>query len=706
MRRVLTTAVVTGALALGACGEMEADDASTSADSVIGSVAVGDAVVSASDLQAMPELRPGQIELARFVGYADPTTGEMRIDRVFETAEGQRLRTVGQANWCDATIVQDGVTGSNPDDTIELYTVEDSTGSMLPGGVVPSECLDDDLAVERPAYDDLYAINGVFCATVGLGNFYGSELRGVIAEITYSGDDAHTPTQYPYGNAADPDGISGVNAPSASEGGMFFFGDIGAAGAPTDAVEALWTFNNTSNSPFNFEGRIVFDAVEICGNDLDEDCDGVADNDCREFETGDACDVARDCESGVCPDDVCVDPTCDDGVTNGDETGVDCGGSCPDNCLTEWSGVRNNVDQATLEGWSECYVDRFSASYVPINNMLDACDGDDILVGCRRTWTSTLLVAAHAPRATLFGTDDGTGRTTSRNINGTQWYYSRRSSFGFARVGDSISRNSCDTDISGANNQRLCIHTYIDGNIMGGYRCGDVIGLSRSNGWERVIMESGGVSGAGTCFDGIQNGDEDDVDCGGTLCPVCQPPTCDDGIENGDELGVDCGGPLCGPCACDDGVQNGDEAGVDCGGTYCDPCPFVPQCSAAVTNLTSSTRNVATGSGVTCDDAPGRWGSNPDWQGARWYRFTGDAGTRMPTSPPSTSSCGTLAPGWLNGAHPEVADGVVDRQVCFHWDGSTCRWNRPIQVVNCGDHYRYNLPTTAGICYLRYCGTD
>lgn len=47
--------------------------------------------------------------------------------------------------------------------------------------------------------------------------------------------------------------------------------------------------------------------------------------------------------------------------------------------------------------------------------------------------------------------------------------------------------------------------------------------------------------------------------------------TCMDGIQNGDETGVDCGGD-CDPCpTCMDGIQNGDETGVDCGGT-CDPC--------------------------------------------------------------------------------------------------------------------------------------
>ena len=48
--------------------------------------------------------------------------------------------------------------------------------------------------------------------------------------------------------------------------------------------------------------------------------------------------------------------------------------------------------------------------------------------------------------------------------------------------------------------------------------------------------------------------------------------SCTDGIQNGDEEGIDCGGD-CDPCpTCEDGIQNGDEEGIDCGGTSCDPC--------------------------------------------------------------------------------------------------------------------------------------
>jgi len=46
-------------------------------------------------------------------------------------------------------------------------------------------------------------------------------------------------------------------------------------------------------------------------------------------EAGRLCEEPAHCESGVCTNGRCQAPTCHDGVQNGDETGVDCGGSCP-----------------------------------------------------------------------------------------------------------------------------------------------------------------------------------------------------------------------------------------------------------------------------------------------------------------------------------------------------------------------------------------
>lgn len=83
-----------------------------------------------------------------------------------------------------------------------------------------------------------------------------------------------------------------------------------------------------------------------------------------------------------------------------------------------------------------------------------------------------------------------------------------------------------------------------------------------------------------TCSDGIQNGDETSIDCGGPDCDAC--PTCTDGIQNGTETGVDCGGD-CDVCpSCDDGIQNGTETGVDCGG----------ECAACVTSVAEDKANI------------------------------------------------------------------------------------------------------------------
>ncbi|XP_068706633.1 uromodulin-like isoform X2 [Montipora foliosa] len=91
--------------------------------------------------------------------------------------------------------------------------------------------------------------------------------------------------------------------------------------------------------------------------------------------------------------------------------------------------------------------------------------------------------------------------------------------------------------------------------------------------------------------------------------------------------------------------------------------------------------------------------------GPAWFRFQDAAGTRMPTSCPPTHRCNTHAPGWLSGGHPSVADGQVNKTVCFHWTSDCCLWSTTIKVRNCGSFYVYYLHSTPG-CYLRYCGTD
>ncbi len=99
-----------------------------------------------------------------------------------------------------------------------------------------------------------------------------------------------------------------------------------------------------------------------------------------------------------------------------------------------------------------------------------------------------------------------------------------------------------------------------------------------------------------TCSDGVQNGDEEGIDCGGAVCepcPVPPEPTCVDEIKNGDEEGIDCGGscPPCSECArvgvcceaCRGGYEIPDVSGCEaptatCCRSYGYCIDIVPEC--------------------------------------------------------------------------------------------------------------------------------
>ena len=65
--------------------------------------------------------------------------------------------------------------------------------------------------------------------------------------------------------------------------------------------------------------------------------------------------------------------------------------------------------------------------------------------------------------------------------------------------------------------------------------------------------------------------------------------------------------------------------------------------------------------------------------------------------------CGTQRPGWLNGAHPIVTEGVVTRTVCYSYQSACCSGSNTIKVKNCSSYYVYELPSTPWFT-SRYCG--
>jgi hypothetical protein len=87
---------------------------------------------------------------------------------------------------------------------------------------------------------------------------------------------------------------------------------------------------------------------------------------------------------------------------------------------------------------------------------------------------------------------------------------------------------------------------------------------------------------AAQCTDGLKNGDETDVDCGGPLCVASGYPCLDGqgcGTDGANCLSQICTNGICQPATCDDGVKNGTETWIDCGGGTCQPCPATAPCT-------------------------------------------------------------------------------------------------------------------------------
>jgi hypothetical protein len=110
------------------------------------------------------------------------------------------------------------------------------------------------------------------------------------------------------------------------------------------------------------------------------------------------------------------------------------------------------------------------------------------------------------------------------------------------------------------------------------------------------------------CFPNGQNGCATNAQCCSLNCMFgqCQTPTCSDGIKNGNETGIDCGGGTCSTCGtgqgcnggsdctsgvcmggtcqaptCLDGVKNQNETDIDCGGGICPACASGKNCGVA-----------------------------------------------------------------------------------------------------------------------------
>ncbi len=216
-----------------------------------------------------------------------------------------------------------------------------------------------------------------------------------------------------------------------------------------------------------------------------------------------------DCGGSSCP--AC--PTCDDGVQNGDETGVDCGGSCAP-CISCDDGVQNGDEAGVDCGGSSCPacptcddgVQNGSETGVDCGGNCPACPS-----GCTENEVNVAITFDNYPGEISweFVADDGTVAASGGNYTGA-----------------SASEDVCLPD--------GCYHFVISDSYGDGLCC------QYGNGSYSVTDASGTLASGAEFTTG-----ESTYFCLGDTPPG---PTCDDGVQNGDETGVDCGGSSCTPC--------------------------------------------------------------------------------------------------------------------------------------------------------------
>jgi hypothetical protein len=117
----------------------------------------------------------------------------------------------------------------------------------------------------------------------------------------------------------------------ATGGGCFLTSDCQTGGCSGGVCQPTCTLGSQCPSGVCTGG---FCRVPNCADGVENgaetavDCGGPAPN-CVRCANGQNCGAASDCASGICIGGLCQPPTCTDGARNGSETDVDCGGSCP-----------------------------------------------------------------------------------------------------------------------------------------------------------------------------------------------------------------------------------------------------------------------------------------------------------------------------------------------------------------------------------------
>lgn len=319
----------------------------------------------------------------------------------------------------------------------------------------------------------------------------------------------------------------------------------------------------------------------VDGDESDVDCGGSCGSNCA---AGKLCGGPADCASSVCTTGTCVAPLCNDLVQNGTETDVDCGGSCApcnanDSCSinsdckgNECSGstcVPNCADQQ--ENGDETDTDCGGGTCA------DCTVGDDCTLDsdCSTDVCQSLVCrVAHCGDGDL----DGADGETAVDCGGTDC----------AGCENHLACNTDDdcasgTCISGTCFRASCENGVIDPATETDLNCGgdcppcaDGLACLVTEDCANLVCDADACRPA-TCGNDVHNFelDETDNDCGGPDCA-----TCVNGLScfvDGDCASGACLSGVCRPMHCET-VDVGDETDTNCGGS-CPTCSNGNACS-------------------------------------------------------------------------------------------------------------------------------
>ncbi|MDH7448168.1 GEVED domain-containing protein [Aquimarina sp. 2201CG14-23] len=200
-------------------------------------------------------------------------------------------------------------------------------------------------------------------------------------------------------------------------------------------------------------------------------------------------------------------PTCDDGIQNGDETGIDCGGSSCTPCQTgnqycESKGTTSSGEHISRVQLGTINNTSGASSYTDFTSKsTDLSTNNSYTITVTPTWTGSVY-------------NEGYGVWIDYNNDGTfatnELVWSKAASQDTSNSGSFTVPSSAST---GATRMRVSMKYNGIPTPCETFNYGEVEDYT-------VNIRTGNPP-TPTCSDGIQNGDETGIDCGGSSCTPC-----------------------------------------------------------------------------------------------------------------------------------------------------------------------------------------